>query len=508
MKGLDELNELDQLKTLILNSLNQGDIEDTFFLRLNNENQPIDQQKIQGCLNSLASKEMVIYNIIEKSFFSLTPEAKEIILKGSHEIRIFNAVSSSVDGLTFKELESIIGPSFQFGQQQAFKNQWIKKVGNKLIKNVDFATDIVAYNLKIIEENGTHPDSNVIIGLRKRKLLEKRKKISFSVKKGPKFSLSITEKIADLTTAILQSKLYESLEFKPYNFNTQGISPSSGSLHPLLKMREEFRQIFLELGFEEMPTNKFVESCFWNFDTLFVPQQHPAREIHDTFYIKSPSFSKPIKEHKYLETVQHVHEKGDFGSIGYRYPWSIEESRKLVLRTHTTSVSSFMLYKLANQEGGFKPVKYFSIDRVFRNETIDATHLAEFHQVEGVIADYDLTLSDLIGFMEEFYNKMGVKNLKFKPTYNPYTEPSMEIFSYHEGLRRWVEIGNSGMFRPEMLEAMGFPKNVRVHGWGLSLERPTMIKYKLNNIRDLLGHKVDLNMIQTSPAVRLDKGVL
>jgi len=126
-------------------------------------------------------------------------------------------------------------------------------------------------------------------------------------------------------------------------------------------------------------------------------------------------------------------------------------------------------------------------------------------------------------FMEIFFSKMGIEDLRFKPAYNPYTEPSMEIFSFHKGLNKLVEIGNSGMFRPEMLEAMGLPKDMRVFGWGLSLERPTMIKYKVgfalsqsvslqdinwqqvNNIRELLGHKVDLAFIERNPAVRLEK---
>lgn len=108
-------------------------------------------------------------------------------------------------------------------------------------------------------------------------------------------------------------------------------------------------------------------------------------------------------------------------------------------------------------------------------------------------------------FMEIFFGKMGITDLKFKPAYNPYTEPSMEIFSFHKGLNKLVEIGNSGMFRPEMLEAMGLPKDMRVFGWGLSLERPTMIKYKISNIRELLGHKVDLGFIERNPAVRLEK---
>ena len=82
----------------------------------------------------------------------------------------------------------------------------------------------------------------------------------------------------------------------------------------------------------------------------------------------------------------------------------------------------------------FNPVKYFSIDRVFRNESTDATHLAEFHQIEGVVADYGLTLGDLMGTINEFFRKLGITQLRFKAAYNPYTEPSMEIFSFHAGL--------------------------------------------------------------------------
>jgi tRNA synthetases class II core domain (F) len=147
-----------------------------------------------------------------------------------------------------------------------------------------------------------------------------------------------------------------------------------------------------------------------------------------------------------------------------------------------------MLHKLANQEGGFTPKKYFSIDRVFRNEAMDATHLCEFHQVEGLVADRNLNLGHLIGTIRTFFEKIGITQLRFKPAYNPYTEPSMEIFGYHPELKKWTEIGNSGMFRPEMLRPMGLPEDVRVIAWGLSLERPTMIKYKIENIRDLFGY--------------------
>ncbi|EGW34875.1 uncharacterized protein SPAPADRAFT_57967 [Spathaspora passalidarum NRRL Y-27907] len=329
--------------------------------------------------------------------------------------------------------------------------------------------------------------------------------VGYKVEKGPKFALEIVSLETDITSDMIVNNTWKDAEFKPYNFNSEGVYPPSGALHPLNKVREEFRQIFFSMGFTEMPSNQYVESGFWNFDTLFVPQQHPARDLQDTFYLKDPVEAGLPEDKEYWDRTRQVHESGKYGSIGYRYPWKGEESLRMVLRTHTTAISSAMLYQLAKDP---KPIRLFSIDRVFRNEAVDATHLAEFHQVEGVIAGYDITLGDLIGFMEDFFGKMGVNGLRFKAAYNPYTEPSLEIFAYHKGLGKWVEIGNSGMFRPEMLETMGLPKNLRVLGWGLSLERPTMIKYGVSNIRELLGHKVSLDFVESNPAARLDEDLV
>jgi len=279
-----------------------------------------------------------------------------------------------------------------------------------------------------------------------------------------------------------------------------------------------FREIFLEMGFEEMRTNKFVESSFWNFDALYQPQQHPARDEHDTFFIKTPAATHDIPR-DYLERVRATHEEGGrhlaaeyaSGSTGWGYEWSEEVTRTQLLRTHTTAVSSRTLYALAQlaKEAGrpgevLKPQKYFSIDRVFRNEALDATHLAEFHQVEGFVIGEGLSLANLMGTIQDFFRRLGpeFQDMKFKPTYNPYTEPSMEFACYHPTLKKWVECGNSGVFRPEMLRPMGFADNVTVIAWGLSLERPTMIKYKFKDIRALFGHRIDLNMTRAHPVVR------
>ena len=386
---------------------------------------------------------------------------------------------------------------------KAFQLKWIaQKDSTRIIRQVSEIEDKTCLELRSISK-GDLPADAILKELKRRRLIEKEKIFHFSVKKGPAFALNLQKLATDLTADLLQNRSWQSIPFKSYNFDAVGLSPQGGHLHPLLKVREEFRMIFLEMGFAEMPTNRFVESSFWNFDALFQPQQHPSRDSHDTFFLKAPSHCNGVPKDYFLRTKD-IHEQGGYGSLGHRCQWSEDEARKNILRTHTTAISSQTLYALA-QKKPFQPSKYFSIDRVFRNETLDATHLAEFHQIEGLIADYNLTLGDLIGILREFFRKLGMNKLRFKPAFNPYTEPSMEVFAFHDGLNKWIEVGNSGVFRPEMLRPMGFDEQVTVIAWGLSLERPTMIKYKISNIRDLFGHKVDLAVVQSNPICRLDK---
>lgn len=489
---------------------------------------------VKSAVDKLRSREFLEAKQVDRIELVPTDEGATFVEHGSPEARVFKVVQEK-GRVSIKELPSLVGNAnvAKFGQGSAFKNRWIRKEGDAFVPAVDSIEDVTGNQLKEITEKKTLSDSKAVADLKKRKLIAERKVVTFEIQKGPNFATEFVKEQADLTAEMLADGSWQTVKLKPYNFKAKGALTPSGALHPLNKVRQEFREIFFEMGFEEMPTNRYVETGFWNFDALFVPQQHPARDMQDTFFISDPAKADPPREDppvqglaelslaespkherskskvvqsddykQYWENTRAVHENGKFGSIGYRYPWSEDESLKLVLRTHTTAISTWMLHKLAKDP---RPARYFSIDRVFRNETVDATHLAEFHQVEGVIADWGLTLGGLIGFMEVFFNKMGINDLRFKPAYNPYTEPSMEIFSYHKGLKKWVEIGNSGMFRPEMLEPMGLPKDMRIYGWGLSLERPTMIKYGVSNIRELLGHKVDLNFIENNPAVRLDK---
>ncbi|KAJ3262053.1 hypothetical protein HK103_003896 [Boothiomyces macroporosus] len=452
-------------------------------------------------INQLEFLGMVEYESLVTEKWELTAEGKEISETGSHEARVFNAIPAGSEGISIPEITKIVGNAAKFGQGAAFKAKWISKTSTgNIVRAVDSITDQSQIDLTLIKNTGAHPDASVIAALKKRKLISPLKVTFYKVTKGIKFSTVIVKEETDITAEMLLSGAWKNATFKKYNFEAVGAPPSRGHLHPLLKVRDEFKQIFFEMGFSEMPTNKYVESSFWNFDALFQPQQHPARDAHDTFFLSEPAVCHDLPG-EYLERVKKVHSQGGYGSIGYNYNWDIKEAQKMVLRTHTTAISSNLLYQLAQQKE-FKPVKWFSIDRVFRNETLDATHLAEFHQIEGVIADRNVTMGDLIGVLHGFCKKLGMEKLRFKPAYNPYTEPSMEIFAWHEGLNKWVEIGNSGMFRPEMLLPMGLPEDVRVIAWGLSTERPTMIKYGLNNIRELFGHKLDLEMVARNPICR------
>jgi len=453
---------------------------------------------VVGRAKSLSVIRYVVTENLSTSFYTLTDQGSSVIKDGSQEMKVFNAIKEA-SKLSMNDLKTAVGKdTSKIGMAQCMKNKWIKKEGDDLIPIVESVEDIVRSQLQSLD----NMSDKIAKELKKRKLISLKKISSLKIEKGPSFSLEIKKQAADITKEMLDSGEWKDIQFKPYTFLTFGQSVGGGYLHPLLKVRAEFRKVLMQMGFEEMPTNKWVESSFWNFDSLFQPQSHPARDAHDTFFIKEPARTVSVPE-EYYERVKTMHEKGGSGSIGYRYDFQREEAFKNLLRTHTTAISSQMLYKLAQNCGdNFKPAKYFSIDRVFRNETMDATHLCEFHQVEGMVVDYNLSLGDLIGTVETFFKKIGITQLRFKPAFNPYTEPSMEVFGYHPTLEKWTEIGNSGMFRPEMLAPMGLPEGVRVIAWGLSLERPTMIKYKIDNIRDLFGHKVEMARTKTAPVCR------
>jgi phenylalanyl-tRNA synthetase alpha chain len=422
--------------------------------------------------------------------------------------------------------------AYSNGRNNGMKKKWFKPSGQEISINsntpeskmVDDDADLLR-QLKDSEffQNDIYKKFQKNKGikvLKRRKTLEIKELLYFGIKPGKYFREKITVLKADITAQDLKEETWkDESNFKEMNLHAEGKEISTGGLHPLLKVRTEFRHILLHMGFEEMKTNQFVESSFWNFDTLFQPQQHPARDAQDTFFVKDPEFYNLKSQGEYAEKVKTMHQTGfksqDSESFGWRYKFQDKEASKNILRTHTTAVSSRTLYDLRQSLEGkteaetqenlrnFKGKKYFSIDRVFRNETLDSTHLAEFHQIEGLIVGRNLGLAQLKSFISEFFAKIGITKLKFKPAYNPYTEPSMEFFVYHPGLKKMIEIGNSGIFRPEMLVPMGWPEDISVIAWGLSLERPAMLLFQCSNIRDLCGHKVNAKWVRDCSVIDL-----
>jgi phenylalanyl-tRNA synthetase alpha chain len=376
------------------------------YLDINNKVNTLDlvtvfdenHQKIIGALKSIeATGNLIDSEQTSTKTWELTDEGKYVAENGSHEASIYNAVPAL--GIPQAELLKT-SANAKIGFSKAMANGWVlmdKSGGAPLIKRkVEKIDDTTRTQLLDIAKGQSQDvPANVLTEYKKRKLLQEVVVKSFNLTKGAEFSTTLKKLETDVTVEMLTTGLWKDLKFKPYNFDALGAPPEPGHLHTLLKVRSEFRQIFFEMGFTEMPTNNYVESSFWNFDALFQPQQHPARDLQDTFFLSHPQKSYKFPQ-SYLEKVKEVHSKGGYGSTGYQYDWKIEEAQKNILRTHTTAVSARMLYKLANQPGGFRPAKYFSIDKVFRNESLDATHLAEFHQVGLAISKNNGLLQHLI----------------------------------------------------------------------------------------------------------------
>ncbi len=286
--------------------------------------------------------------------------------------------------------------------------------------------------------------------------------------------------IRNVTSAKLTGKKYEPGGF---DINVPGPDAPIGKNHPITVITNKLKNIMTELGFVEVE-GKIVESSFWNFDALFQPQDHPARELADTFYLDHKS---ELPDKKLVERVKKAHEEG------WKYKWDTEKATKSVLRTHTTCLSARNLAALKDKS----PRKYFAIGRVFRNEATDYSHLAEFHQVEGIIAYENATFTDLLGILKVVYSKLGFEKIRFRPSYFPYTEPSVEIEVFFEEKGQWLELGGAGIFRPEV--SLPLCGRYPVLAWGLSLERPLMLALELNDIRTF--YKNDSDFLKDSRLV-------
>jgi len=322
--------------------------------------------------------------------------------------------------------------------------------------------------------------------VRKLRLTEKGREIA--EKAGAEES---APEVTQLTPEMIATGKWREVKFRMYDVTLPVKPRYPGKEHPLQRVIAEARRAFLEMGFEET-SSPVVETAFWDFDALFQPQDHPAREMQDTFYLSVPESGR-LPDEELVRRVALTHENGaDTGSIGWRYRWDKNKAVQLLLRTHTTAATIRAL-----AQNPMPPRKVFCIGKVFRRESMDATHLPEFIQIDGIIIDENASLATLFGTLTEFYRKMGAREVRFRPSYFPYTEPSVEVFA-HLGRLGWVEMGGAGVFRQEVTKPLGCP--TRVLAWGLGLERLAMMRFDVTDIRNL--YWADINWLREAKLCR------
>ncbi|MBA4453663.1 MAG: phenylalanine--tRNA ligase subunit alpha [Nitrosopumilaceae archaeon] len=359
-----------------------------------------------------------------------------------------------------KQLGSVFGPAMGLAK----KNNWIESADNEISLKTYPSNIPGEASLKQIGENSVSEKK-----LDKQDLQNLLRRPDFIVE-----NLSKTKEIS--LTANAQTIDISDSDSGAIDVEAKVPEVFVARTHPLKDTIDEIREIFVTLGFSEVFGN-LTQPSFWNFDALFTPQDHPARELQDTFYLDGIS-SKKIGTPDQIRKVSDSHKKG------WRYYWDINEARKMVLRTHTTCVTIKHLAENKPDEA-----RVFSLGRVFRNEKVSYKHLVEFNQIEGVVVGKNANLRNLMGIQREFYRRIGITKIKFWPTFFPYTEPSLQTMVYNERLGKWVELFGMGIFRPEVTKPLGITKPVLA--WGGGIERIAMLKYGLDDVREFYNNNLN-----------------
>jgi len=305
--------------------------------------------------------------------------------------------------------------------------------------------------------------------------------------------ISESEEMGSLSPEILEKGLWRNRTFRKYDIGTRPPKWTYGKKHPYGLFLDFVRRKLVAMGFEEM-RGRMVETEFWNNDALFMPQDHPAREIHDVYFVKEPKYSQELPE-DLVEKVAKTHETGwKTGSTGWGYKFDRKRTSRFVLRSQGTANSVRMLAAHPKIPG-----KYFAIARCFRYDQVDATHASDFNQIEGIVLSPEMNFRHLLGLLKLFALEIaGSSEVRFVPSYFPFTEPSVEIQFKHKELG-WMELGGAGIFRKEVTIPLGI--EVPVIAWGLGLDRMAMVALSLDDIRDLftsdLGKVREMKFKQT-----------
>ncbi len=438
----------------------------------------------------LEEKELVQVSELTTEKYKLTKEGEEYVSSGLPERQVIEKVTSPTP---IDALKDDFGPKLV-----GIALGWLRKKGWAQIKDgylvpgdIPGPGDDEEAMAGLEAGTLTEISKSVKKDLVKRNLIEisedKTRTITITESGIELFRSGITleEEIAQLTSDLIRTGGWKDRHLRPYRIDAP-VQPVYGAkTHPYQRLIDEMRQIFLEMGFTEIK-GEIIQSSFWNFDALFQPQDHPARDMQDTFYLDSTADLPP----EYTDSVAAMHEHGgDIDSKGWGGKWSREQAKKNVLRTHTTANT---IKYLADHPD--PPVKAFCIDRAYRRETIDPTHTPEFEQLEGVVMDEGMSFSNLLGLLTEFYHRIGFADVRFRPAYFPYTEPSVEPEVYIEGMG-WIELGGAGVFRKEVTEPLGI--KYPVLAWGLGVSRLAMLRLGLRDLRTL--YQSDIDWLRKSP---------
>lgn len=475
-------------------------------------NTGMDIKSVMSAAGSLASKEIIEVEKDIKEILSLSEDGKSYAKFGLPERRVLDILINEKTipmgelatkaGIDKKDTGIAIG--WLNRKHWATVDKGIITITDIGVENAQKLGDDELLLKKLFETESIikeELDDDLLDGLKllnnRKNLLDNKKNTSHSFKvlsKGENIlntGFTIQEQATQLTHKQLKDGEWKNLQYRPYDIHAEAPKIFPGKEHPLRRIIEEIREIFLNLGFSES-NRPVLDSAFWNFDSLFQPQDHAAREMQDTFYVKNPLICDLPDDEELVNLTATVHENGgNTGSIGWQYEWDRDVASQSVLRTHTTGVSTKYLYE--NEP----PFKMFSVGRVFRRETITYKHLPEFHQVEGIVGAPGISYQNLLGILKEFYKKLGFE-VRFRPAYFPYTYLSTECEVYLEDKGAWIELGGSGMFRPEVLEPLGI--DVPVLAFGLGIERLAMIRYDISDIRML--YKSDIKWLRELPITK------
>ena len=295
--------------------------------------------------------------------------------------------------------------------------------------------------------------------------------------------------IEQITSDLIKSGSWEGKKFRRYDVESKVPSIYGGKEHFVNQSIDYGRRVWSEMGFKEM-SGTLLQESFWNFDALFTAQDHPVRDLHDTFFIDKKGDLTKYK--KAVMAIKKAHEQGVNGSKGWGGNWNEEEAKKLVLRTHTTCLSARTLFELSQLPKEQRRGKYFAIGKCFRNETVDWKHGFDFNMTEGIVIDKNANFQNLLGYLTEFFKKMGFPKVRFRPHYFPYTEPSVEIDVWHAERKEWLELGGAGIFRPEVtIPLLG--EWIPVLAWGPGFDRILMDYYDIKDLRVMYGNDIKIS---------------